>query len=184
MTTNEKNFVHDLIAELLTLNKNKVVWVYPNAPEPPRPYATLQLFAQHGEAQEDIIPTATKGVYNIAVPVTATLSVQLYDTIGGDACEKLNTLARRLETPTVVDKCFAAGVAFYNAESVVDLTEAIDDANAMPRAAIDFYVRTNSVITDDLSVIEKVIADGEYTYGESVVLESEIIMEVKVNGEH
>ena len=184
MTTNEKKFIHDLIAELLTLEKSKVVWYYPNAPQPPRPFATLQIFAQRGEAQEDVIPTASVGVYDIAVPETQTLSVQLYDVKGADACNKLAFLARQLEKPTVVDKCFAAGVAFYNAESVIDLTEAIDDANAMPRANIDFYVRTNSVITDDLSVIEKVIADGEYKYGETVVLESKLIMEVKVNGEH
>lgn len=179
MTTNEKKFIHDLIAELLGLSKSKVVWAYPNAPQPARPFATLQLFAQQAEAQEDVIPTAEKGIYDIAVPETQTLSVQLYDVKGADVCNKLALLPRYLEKPTVVDKCFAAGVAFYDAESVIDLTDAVDDANAMPRANIDLFLRTNSVISDDLSVIETVIADGEYTYGESVVLESELIMEVK-----
>ena len=174
MTTNEKKFIHDLIAELLSLPKTSVIWYYPNAPQPARPFATLQIFAQQAEAQEDIIPTATKGIYNVAVPETQTLSVQYYDVKGGDACGKLALLARQLEKPTVVDKCFAAGVAFYNAESVVDLTEAIDDANAMPRANIDFAVRTNSVITDDLSVIEEVDATGKYKYGNSVVLTSNL----------
>ena len=179
MTTNEKKFIHDLIAELLGLAKSKVVWAYPNAPQPARPFATLQLFAQQAEAQEDVIPTAEKGIYDIAVPEIQTLSVQLYEVKGADVCNKLAMLPRYLEKPTVVDRCFAAGVAFYNAESVIDLTDAVDDANAMPRANIDLLLRTNSVISDDLSVIEKVIADGEYTYGESVVLESELIMEVK-----
>lgn len=178
MTTNEKKFIHDLIAELLTLNKSKVVWYYPNAPQPARPFATLQIFAQRGEAQEDIIPTDEKGVYNVAVPETQTLSVQLYDVKGADVCGKLALLARQLEKPTVVDKCFAAGVAFYNAESVVDLTDAVDDANAMPRANIDFYVRTNSVITDDLSVIEETDVNAKYKYGESVALEDDLIMGV------
>lgn len=178
MTTNEKKFIHDLIAELLTLQKSSVVWYYPNAPQPPRPFATLQIFAQRGEAQEDIIPTAEKGIYNIAVPETQTLSVQLYDVKGADVCGKLALLARQLEKPTVVDKCFAAGVAFYNAESVVDLTDAVDDANAMPRANIDFYVRTNSVITDDLSVIEETDANAKYKYGDDVVLKDDLIMGV------
>lgn len=178
MTTNEKKFIHDLIAELLTLDKSKVVWYYPNAPQPARPFATLQIFAQRGEAQEDIIPTEEKGVYNVAVPETQTLSVQLYDVKGADVCGKLALLARQLEKPTVVDKCFAAGVAFYNAESVVDLTDAVDDANAMPRANIDFYVRTNSVITDDLSVIEETDVNAKYKYGESVALEDDLIMGV------
>ena len=177
MTTNEKNFIHDLIAELLTLNKSKVVWYYPNAPQPARRFATLQIFAQRGEAQEDIIPTDEKGVYNVAVPETQTLSVQLYGVKDADVCGALALLARQLEKPTVVDKCFAAGVAFYNAESVVDLTDAVDDANAMPRANIDFYVRANSVITDDLSAIEKVQVDGEYKYGDDVVLTSSIFIE-------
>ena len=178
MTTNEKKFIHDLIAELLGLTKSKVVWYYSNAPQPARPFATLQIFAQRGEAQEDIIPTDEKGVYNVAVPETQTLSVQLYDVKGADVCGKLALLARQLEKPTVVDKCFAAGVAFYNAESVVDLTDAVDDANAMPRANIDFYVRTNSVITDDLSVIEETDANAKYKHGESVVLEDDLIMGV------
>lgn len=178
MTTNEKKFIHDLIAELLTLSKSSVVWYYPNAPQPARPFATLQIFAQRGEAQEDIIPTDTKGVYNVAVPETQTLSVQLYDVKGADACNKLALLARQLEKPTVVDKCFAAGVAFYNAESVVDLTDAVDEANAMPRANIDFYVRTNSVITDDLSVIEETDANAKYKYGDDVALEDDVIMGV------
>jgi hypothetical protein len=178
MTTNEKKFIHDLIAELLGLAKNKVVWVYPNAPQPARPFATLQLFAQRGEAQEDIIPTASVGVYDVVVPETQTLSVQLYDTKGGDVCSKLDTLARRLETPTVADKCFAAGVAFYDAESVIDLTDAVDDANAMPRANIDLFVRTNSVITDDLSVIEETDANAKYKYGDDVALEDNLVMGV------
>ena len=173
MTTNEKKFIHDLIAELLTLNKNKVVWIYPNAPQPSRPFATLQIFAQRGEAQEDIIPTAETGVYNVAVPETQTLSVQLYDVKGADACAKLALLARQLEKPTVADKCFAAGVAFYNAESVIDLTDAVDEANAMPRANIDFYVRVNSVIADNLSVIEETDVNAKYKYGDSVVLEND-----------
>lgn len=178
MITAEKKFIHDLIAELLGLAKPKVIWVYPNAPAQTRPYATLQLFAQRGEAQEDIIPTKEKGIYSIAVPETQTLSVQLYDVKGADACNKLALLARQLEKPTVVDKCFVAGVAFYNAESVVDLTDAVDDANAMPRANIDFYVRTNSVITDNLSVIEETDANARYKYGDDVVLEDDLIMGV------
>ena len=178
MTTSEKKFIHDLIAELLGLAKSKVVWAYPNAPQPARPFATLQLFAQQAEAQEDVIPTAEKGIYDIAVPETQTLSVQLYEVKGADVCNKLALLPRYLEKPTVVDKCFAAGVAFYDAESVIDLTDAIDDANAMPRANIDLFVRTNSVITDDLSVIEETDANAKYKYGDDVALEDNLIMGV------
>ena len=174
MITAEKTFIHDIIAELLGLTKPKVIWIYPNAPVPTRPYATLQIFAQQAEAQEDIIPTNTKGIYNIAVPETQTLSVQYYDVKGGDACDKLDLLARQLNKPSIVDRCFLAGVAFYNAENVVDLTDVVDDANAMPRANIDFSVRTNSVLTDNLSVIEQTEVNGKL-YGNAVYNDEIII---------
>ncbi|MBR2554540.1 MAG: hypothetical protein IKE94_06720, partial [Aeriscardovia sp.] len=149
MNSTAKKFVHDLIAEGLNLPKSKVIWYYPNAPRPAKPYATLECFAEVGEAQEDIVKTATTGVYNFVVPVSATLRVQLYGNQGDDVCEQLNVLARRMETDTFSDKCFANKVAFYNAESVQDLSEVMEQSVDV-RASIDFFVRTTSEILDDL----------------------------------
>ena len=181
MITVEKNFCHDLIAELLGLAKTKVIWYYPNAPMPSRPFATLQVFAEVGEAQEDITKTSTVGKYNVVVPVTQTLQVQYYGNIGTDVCQELNTLARKLELPTYADLCFANGVAFFNAESVQDLTEVVDDASAMPRASIDFHVRTNSVIVDDLSVIEQVEVEENIKIDDSDILHREYTIAIQTN---
>ena len=182
MITTKRKFVHDLIAEILGFYNRQVIWDFPNAPAPSRPYATLQLFAEVGEAQEDIIKTNQVGKYNIVVPVTQTLRVQLYGTLETDVCEALNVLARKLEMPTYADKCFANGVAFFNASSVVDLTEVVDDANAMPRASIDFYVRTNSEIIDDLSVIEQVKVDENIYIDDSDILTRQYTIAVQSNG--
>lgn len=182
MITTKRKFVHDLIAEILGFYNRQVIWDFPNAPAPSRPYATLQLFAEVGEAQEDIIKTSTTGIYNVVVPVAQTLRVQLYGTIETDVCEMLNVLARKLEMPTYADKCFANGVAFFNASSVVDLTEVVDDANAMPRASIDFYVRTNSEILDDLSVIEKVKVDENIYIDDTDILTRQYTIAVESNG--
>ena len=96
MNSTAKKFVHDLIAEGLDLPKSRVIWYFPNAPRPAKPYATLEIFAEVGESQEDIVKTHATGVYSFIVPVSATLRVQLYGTQGMDVCEALNVLARRL----------------------------------------------------------------------------------------
>ena len=181
MNSTAKKFVHDLIAEGLNLPKSKVIWYYPNAPRPAKPYATLECFAEVGEAQEDIVKTPTTGVYNFVVPVSATLRVQLYGNQGDDVCEQLNVLARRLETDTFADKCFANKVAFYNAESVQDLSEVYEQSVDV-RASIDFFVRTTSEILDDLSVIEQVEVDESIKIDETDILHRQYTIAVQTNG--
>ena len=181
MNSTAKKFVHDLIAEGLNLPKSKVIWYYPNAPRPAKPYATLECFAEVGEAQEDIVKTPTTGIYNFVVPVSATLRVQLYGNQGDDVCEQLNVLARRLETDTFADKCFANKVAFYNAESVKDLTEVMEQSVDV-RASIDFFVRTTSEILDDLSVIEQVEVDENIKIDETDILHRKYTIAIESNG--
>jgi hypothetical protein len=181
MNSASRKFVHDLIAEGLNLPKSKVIWYMPNAPRPAKPYATLECFAEVGEAQEDIVKTPTTGVYNFVVPVSATLRVQLYGNQGDDVCEQLNLLARRMETDTFADKCFANKVAFYNAESVQDLTEVMEQSVDV-RASIDFFVRTTSEILDDLSVIEQVEVDENIQIDETDILHRQYTIAVQSNG--
>lgn len=181
MNSTAKKFVHDLIAEGLDLPKSRVIWYFPNAPRPAKPYATLEIFAEVGESQEDVVKTPATGVYNFIVPVSATLRVQLYGTQGMDVCEALNVLARRLETDTYSDKCFANHVAFYNAESVQDLTEVFEQS-AEARASVDFFVRTNSEILDDLSVIEQVEVEENIKIDESDILTRQYTIAVESNG--
>ena len=182
MITSEKKFVHDLVAELLGLSKSQEIWYYPNAPRPVRPYATLEVFAEVCEAQEDVLKTSEAGMWNIVTPVRQTLQVQFYGQQGDDVCQRLNILARKLETPTVADKCFANGVAFFDAESVVDLTEVLDEADAMPRASIDLFVRTNSEIIDDLGIIEQVEVEENIKIDDSDILTREYTIAVQSNG--
>lgn len=181
MNSTAKKFVHDLIAEGLDLPKSRVIWYFPNAPRPAKPYATLEIFAEVGESQEDVLKTPATGVYNFVVPVSATLRVQLYGTQGMDVCEALNVLARRLETDTYSDKCFANHVAFYDAEAVQDLTEVFEQS-AEARASVDFFVRTNSEILNDLSVIEQVEVEENIKIDESDILTRQYTIAVESNG--
>ena len=181
MNSTVRKFVHDLIAEGLNLPKSQVIWYYPNAPRPVKPYATLEIFAEVGESQEDIVKTPTTGIYSFIVPVSATLRVQLYGTQGTDVCEALNVLARRMETDTFADKCFANNIAFYDAEAVQDLTEVFEQS-AEARASVDFFVRTNSEILDDLSVIEQVEVDENIKVDETDILHRQYTIAIESNG--
>lgn len=181
MNSASRKFVHDLIAEGLGLPKSRVIWYFPDAPRPQKPYATLECFAEVSESQEDIVKTNTTGVYKFVVPVTATLRVQLYGNKGDDVCEMLNVLARKMETDTYADKCFANNVAFYDAESVQDLTAVLQESVDV-RASIDFHVRTNSEILDDLSVIEQVEVDESIKADETDILHRQYTIKVETNG--
>ena len=181
MNSASRKFVHDLIAGGLNLPKSNVIWYMPNAPRPAKPYATLETFAEVREAQENIRKTNETGIYNVVVPVTQTLRVQLYGTQGTDVCEELNHLARLMETPTYADKCFANSVAIYNASSVQDLSEVYEQSVDV-RASIDFFVRTTSEILDDLSVIEQVELEENIKIDETDILTRQYTIAIESNG--
>jgi hypothetical protein len=127
------------------------------------------------------VKTPTAGIYNFVVPVSATLRVQLYGNQGDDVCEQLNVLARRLETDSFADKCFANKVAFYNAEAVQDLTEVMEQSVDV-RASIDFFLRTTSEILDDLSVIEQVEVEENIKIDDSDILTRQYTIKVENGG--
>lgn len=181
MNSTTKKFVHDLVAEGLGLPKQRVIWYDPNAPRPTKPYATLDVFGEVREGQEELRKTATAGKYDVFVPVTQTLRVELYGLSGDDVCESLNVLARKMETPTFADKCFANSVAFYDAENVVDLTDVLEQSIDV-RASVDFHVRTNSIIEDDCGVIEQVKVDENIYIDDTDILTRQYTIAVQNGG--
>ena len=178
MNSTTKKFIHDLIAEILGLSKDHVIWDFPDAPRATKPYATLQIFAERREGQENIRKTNQVGIYNVVVPVTQTLRVQYFGGSDMDVTDKLKHLARKVETPTYADKCFANSVAFYDCTSVQDLTEIMEQSVDV-RASIDFFVRTTSELIDDLSVIEKVKVDEEIIIDDTETLERQYTIEIQ-----
>ena len=132
-----------------------------------------------GEAQEDIVKTPTTGVYNFVVPVSATLRVQLYGNQGDDVCEQLNVLAGGWKQTPLQTNALQTKLAFYNAESVQDLTEVygtIGGCSCIHR----FFVRTTSEILDDLSVIEQVEVDENIKIDETDILHRQYTIAIRI----
>lgn len=152
-----KTFIYGIVAELLGCT---VIWANQNGPKPKKPFATLRLYAFRGVGMNDEIPTTTLGQVEVKGTHEATLEVQYF---GTNAEQKLIELNQALSKPTVLDKCFSADVAFFDAQNVQDLTALLDATNYEERASVDLSVRFILSTTDEPGYLEKVSinADGE-----------------------
>lgn len=156
MTDEQKNALHAIIAGLLGLAGNKVIWTGQNMPRLKRPFATMQVISERHEVREDYKP-AGAGVYDVIVPCIAMVSVQYY---GDDALDKVADMVRGLERYTIVDRCAAAGLAVYNEDGTLDTSGLLDGETWEERATVDLRTRYNSVVRDEPGYIDTVEVDG------------------------
>lgn len=157
MTREQMDFLHGIIAELLALPGKRVVWAHQNMPRLCRPFATLQFFSKRYEKSEELRPTGP-GQYKVVVPMTCTLAVQYF---GEDAASHLEAMTTGLSRPTIVDRCFAAKVAVYDAEGTTDLSGLLEGQTWEERAAVDLHVRFNSEVDDAPGYIESVVIEAD-----------------------
>lgn len=157
MTREQMDFLHGIIAELLALPGKRVVWAQQNMPRLCRPFATLQLFGKRYEKSEELRPTGP-GQYKVVVPMTCTLAVQYF---GENAASHLEAMTTGLSRPTIVDRCFAAKVAVYDAEGTTDLSGLLEGQTWEERAAVDLHVRYNSEVDDTPGYIESVAIEAD-----------------------
>ena len=168
MRETQKKFLHDSVAEILSLPPNKVIWAYQNnMPRQRTPYVILRLWGLHGEAQEEIRPIIGGNdpgatLKNIVVPQAIILEVQYF---AGTKCDidpshELQNLIRELETPPWADRFFVERIAVFDAENVRDLTMLIDNQTYEYRAVVELRVRFNSEIEKDLGQINEVNISG------------------------
>lgn len=187
----DKEFIHALTADILDLPRNSVIWAFPNAPRPPKPYAILQLYSFQREAQEEIAykgeewkysnipddPYAFEGqehaegfdkgrfadieykeYFDVKLPVSGILRIQY---LGDEAVDKLEYLVRKLEAPTIVDKCHLQGIAFFNAGPVTDIESLLSGQTYEQRASVDLTARYTSDIVDDIHTIVHVKVESD-----------------------
>ena len=147
-----------------------MIWANQNLPKLKRPFATLWLYGSREEAYPESRPSAnTQDVNRIMVtPTEAVLEVQLFGEKGTFPYDDLERLVSRLAVDSVVNKCYLAGVAFYDSEAVQDISGLLDDKQTYEcRAAVDLHIRFMKVIADDNTIIEQVegTAAGHLIYG-------------------
>lgn len=157
MNPEQKKFVHDLIAELLGLEKNRVIWEHPNAPRPEKNFATLRIQSRQPEAMGEERWLEEPGAIDVFTPNSCLLEIQLYVKDGIDAMSRLESMVHDLDLPTITDRCFANSIAFFDAGPVQDLTALLDGTHWETRALTELSVRYNLVRRDRPGYIDTII---------------------------
>ena len=153
-----RKFLHDLITDELGAT---VVWANQNYPKLTKPFATLWLYGSKEKACAESRPRlTTEGNRRVVTPTEAVLEVQLYGVKGTFPYEDLERLVGRLSVDSVINRCLAAGVSFFDSESVQD-----DKQTYECRAAVDLRIRYMKVLDDDSTDIEQVEVTGSYDNG-------------------
>lgn len=159
MTSTQRKFIHDLMAELLGLGKNKVVWANQNMPKPGKPFATLRLYSSKGQAHEEIRKTDKSDVYRVLTPTDAYLEVQLYDD-ATSPYEQVEAMVQSLWRPTIADRCAAMRIAFFDAGDILQMDAPLDNTRYEHRAVVDLNVRYHRMVKDVIDPITEVVIDG------------------------
>ena len=170
MTKKMRKFLHDIVASILGLKGNQVLWRNQDGVKLENPVVTLFVYSKKGQAMPEFRPGKQAGTADMYVPTDAVLEVQMFDKKGEFPADKLEMLVRKLETPEVVDLCTAAGVAFFNAEAVQDVTALLPNTQQYePRAAVDLNFRYTEITTAVVGEVEQVdisgsVGDGEMSF--------------------
>ena len=160
MRAETRKFLHDTIADLLILEKSKVIWANQGQPKQATPLVTLKTYSEQSEAMADHMRTSTDGVIDLRTPTEFVLEVQYYG--GKYPVDIVSDMVRGLERPTIVDAFMGAGVAFLYADPVQDLTDLLgNDQQYEPRAAVDLHCRYTAQVIDNVGVIDAVGIHGE-----------------------
>lgn len=152
-----RRFLHDIIADLLSLDGSKVIWSNQDGVKQDAPLVTLMTYSHQAEAMEDHLTTAGAGVLDIKTPTAFVLEVRFFGKKRTYPADILDNLIRQLERPSVVDRCFANGVAFLFADPVQDITTTLENNQQFePAAAVDIHCRYTASTADDVGYISGV----------------------------
>lgn len=169
-----RRFLRGLIVAILGFDAQSVYWANQTAPKGALPVATLRLYSLDREAMAEDRGIDADDKLLILSPQSAVLEVQIFDKNGEDPVSKLENLLMQIETPTIVDQCYRAGVAFFDAEPVQDITGLLSDGKTYePRAAVDLRLRYNRIVTDASGVVEEIRLQEE-TRGRVLHLDDDV----------
>ena len=163
MTQEQKKVLHDIIAEILGLPKNRVIYAYQNAPQITDAFALMRFYAYREEVPTEIVPTGEPGVEKLIAHNNLTLEIQVFTKIGTDldACVILNNLLNCLDKHTVMSRLDNAGIVIVQHEAVQDISELVDETAFQTRASVDITIRFTPTYLDSVSYIANVKVNGD-----------------------
>lgn len=162
MTQEQKKILHDVIAEILGLPKNRVIYAYQNAPQITDTSALMRFYAYREEVPTEIIPSGEPGIEKLIAHNNLTLEIQVFTKIGTDldACVMLNNLLNCLDKHTIMSRLDNAGIVIVQHEPIQDISELVDETSFQTRASVDITIRFTPTYLDDVGYIANVKIDG------------------------
>lgn len=163
MTQEQKKILHDVIAEILGLPKNRVIYAYQNAPQITDTSALMRFYAYHEEVPTEIIPSGEPGIEKLIAHNNLTLEIQVFTKIGTDldACVMLNNLLNCLDKHTIMSRLDNAGIVIVQHEAVQDISELVDETAFQTRASVDITIRFTPTYLDNVGYIANVKLSGD-----------------------
>ena len=166
----------------MELPKSSVIWSRQDGPRPAPPFVVLTAYSHRAEAMGEVRKTKIPGVLDVRSPTAFVLEVSYFGSKGSYPVDIVDDFVHSLERPTVVDRCFAEGVAFLYAGQVQDLTGLLGNGQQFePRAVVDLHCRYTAQTIDDPGYIEELDAVAEI--GERVDITGKLIHGNLIEGE-
>lgn len=140
-----------------------VIWLHPDAPRPPRPYATLLIGVIQPIGQDYLGDVNEDGARIIRGTRELTVSVAVYEKPSAhpnEAAMKAEAMRNSLRKQSVRHDFADKGIVYVDDFGVQDLTQLID-TTFEGRAEVDLLFRTTSEIEDDVGFIQTVEVEGE-----------------------
>lgn len=139
------------------------IWLNPDAPRPPKPYATLQLTSVLRVGRGYIGPVDAEGLATISLDREVVVSVTIYESTDNadprSALDRAATLRDSLELISVRDTLAQGGWSLRAVELLTDAPQLVE-TKWEPRAVFDARFGTRKEIIDDLGLIETVEVTG------------------------
>lgn len=146
-----------------SIGSETVIWADQNSPRPAFPFWTVRLQSLRSVGESDkgqgVSNAGAQAVQNVR---EGTVAVQRFGTDSDIACQGLKDT---LTMTSVTDQWYTNSIALFDVGNVVNLTAKLDNSQLEPRAALDLFIRFNSIVTDTgagVGAIETVEATGEY----------------------
>lgn len=151
-----------------------VIWGNPNAPRPPKPYATISIISDVQQANSSRSPLDDDFKSLIITHDQVTTSLSVYSSIDADprdGLERMRSLRQALVMPSVLLGLSEGGWSFVRVLMGPNNIPNLVDTRWEPRAIMDVEWRVARSVLDDLGLVEQVDISGAVS-GKTIMDES------------
>ncbi len=144
----------DFVVDVLSLDKDKVLWARGNQIRPSRPFVVLNIFAAPASiGRGEIMYSGLKDRWNLSFQKAFTLSIDVFS--DDNYLDQADQLLNAFELSKYKEIFKAINLGYWGQLGVVDLSD-LEETKIRPRVKLDVRMAYGKTIVDDMGEIEKV----------------------------